>query len=189
MATNPPQSNQVHPLASLYKKSDTQEPKSHFKFFPTEDEHDDSPNSQAQASPHYKPQSPLTPFTKRDFESRDIRSSAPTPDTIHNKKGYILPYEFEESICFENEDENVEYNDKGNRPSGCEQVERSSIWTNDDMGKENTSNECNSENQSDFQKWFWANQGQINRGWKKRRKLVMKEQKQKNKSKKNFKIY
>lgn len=31
---------------------------------------------------------------------------------------------------------------------------------------------------SDFQKWFWENRGEVNRGWKKRRKVVSKEKRQ-----------
>ncbi|POS87220.1 hypothetical protein EPUL_002401 [Erysiphe pulchra] len=188
-ATSPPESNSIHPLASLYKKSELHKPKPLFKFFPTASEQDDSDIEPTQVSPQRsRVQSPLTPFTKRDFESRVIRSPAPTPDTAYHNKHFIWPNDEDRSCDSEEEDRNEENNSSDLRTLECErEIGVTDFRANNAKGKINTNNGNdmeNIDNQSDFQKWFWANQGQINRGWKKRRKLVMKEQRQKDKSKK-----
>jgi hypothetical protein len=93
-------------------------------------------------------QVPLTPFTQKDFEFRGMRSAAPTPDTAHPNKRFVWPTEDED-------DDN----------------EASSPIRKDDKSEEGKS-------ESDFQKWFWENRGETNRAWKKRRKEVAKEKRQ-----------
>jgi hypothetical protein len=94
-------------------------------------------------------QVPLTPFTQKDFEFRGLRSAAPTPDTAHPNKRFIWP------TADEDDDDN----------------EASSPIRKDDKPEEGRS-------ESDFQKWFWENRGETNRAWKKRRKEVAKEKRQ-----------
>ncbi|RKF54696.1 putative suppressor protein srp40 protein [Erysiphe neolycopersici] len=187
-ASHLPDSNFIHPLESLYKKSELHESKPLFKFFPNASEQDDSDIEQTQVlTQRNRVQSPLTPYTKRDFESRIIRSPAPTPDTAYHNKHFIWPTDKYGSSDLE-EDQNGENNDSELHTLECERgFEVTDVRANDAKEKIITNNDNDLENndsQSDFQKWFWANQGQINRGWKKRRKLVMKEQRQKDKSKK-----
>lgn len=187
-ATNPTESNSIHPLASLYKKTELQEPKPLFKFFPTASEQDDKDFEQSQVSTlRSRVPSPLTPFTKRDFESRVIRSPAPTPDTAYYNKHFNWQTDKVGSSDSE-KGHNEENNDSELRNLGRKRdIGVIDVRADDIKGEFNTNNDSNLENkeiESDFQKWFWANQGEINRGWKKRRKIVMKEQRQKDKSKK-----
>jgi hypothetical protein len=95
-------------------------------------------------------QVPLTPFTQKDFEFRGIRSAAPTPDTAHANKRFVWPTD--------NDDED-------------EEEASSPIREPKGKGKE-------AEPESDFQKWFWENRGNVNRAWKRRRKVVAKEKRQ-----------
>jgi hypothetical protein len=98
-------------------------------------------------------QVPLTPFTQKDFEFRGIRSAAPTPDTAHPNKRFVWPTD--------NDDDDDEGEAEANSP-----IRKA-------KGKEKEA-----EPESDFQKWFWENRGNVNRAWKKRRKVVAKEKRQ-----------
>jgi hypothetical protein len=93
-------------------------------------------------------QVPLTPFTQKDFEFRGMRSAAPTPDTAHPNKRFVWPTQ-------DDDDDN----------------EANSPIRKDDKPEEGKS-------KSGFQKWFWENRGETNRAWKKRRKEVAKEKRQ-----------
>ncbi|THV55548.1 hypothetical protein BGAL_0007g00190 [Botrytis galanthina] len=151
---------EVHPLEALYKRSkpnpdsNSDEPKpetksTSFSFFGADDEDSDigeEPN-----------QIPLTPFTQRDFESRGLRSSAPTPDTAYANKRFVCP----------GGNEYDDGNDEGNSPTPKESIGGKIIF------KEKESEEAP---ESDFQKWFYEHRGENTRGWKKRRKAVAKEQ-------------
>jgi len=95
-------------------------------------------------------QVPLTPFTQKDFEYRGIRSAAPTPDTAHPNKKFVWPTD-------NDDDDEEEASSPIREPKGKEKA---------------------AEPESDFQKWFWENRGNVNRAWKKRRKVVAKEKRQ-----------
>jgi hypothetical protein len=99
-------------------------------------------------------QVPLTPFTQKDFEFRGIRSAAPTPDTAHPNKRFVWPTDNDD----DDDDEGV---GEANSPI-----------------REAKGKEKEAEPESDFQKWFWENRGNVNRAWKKRRKVVAKEKRQ-----------
>lgn len=151
---------EVHPLEALYKRSkpnsdsNTDEPKpetksNSFSFFGADDEDSDigeEPN-----------QIPLTPFTQRDWESRGLRSAAPTPDTAHVNKRFVWPGG--------NDDDDD--GDEGNSPTPKESMGGKIIF------KEKETEEAP---ENDFQKWFYEHRGENTRGWKKRRKAVAKEQ-------------
>ncbi|KAF7915824.1 hypothetical protein EAE99_010075 [Botrytis elliptica] len=151
---------EVHPLEALYKRSkpntdsNSDEPKpetksTSFSFFGADDEDSDigeEPN-----------QIPLTPFTQRDFESRGLRSSAPTPDTAYANKRFVWP----------GGNEHDDDNDERNSPTPKDSIGGKIIF------KEKESEEAP---ESDFQKWFYEHRGENTRGWKKRRKAVAKEQ-------------
>ncbi|TGO69446.1 hypothetical protein BOTNAR_0011g00190 [Botryotinia narcissicola] len=155
-----PVPTEVHPLEALYKRSkpnpdsNSNEPKpdtksTSFSFFGADDEDSDigeEPN-----------QIPLTPFTQRDFESRGLRSSAPTPDTAYANKRFVWP----------GGEEYDDDNDEGNSPTPKDSIGGKIIF------KEKESEEAP---ESDFQKWFYEHRGENTRGWKKRRKAVAKEQ-------------
>ncbi|KAE9377344.1 hypothetical protein N431DRAFT_555554 [Stipitochalara longipes BDJ] len=107
-------------------------------------------------------QVPLTPFTQKDFEYRGIRSAAPTPDTAHANKKFVWPTD--------NDDDDEE--------------EQASSPIREPKGKEKEA-----EPESDFQKWFWENRGNVNRAWKKRRKVVAKEKRQRENRKRQDRLH
>ncbi|RDW71724.1 hypothetical protein BP5796_07758 [Coleophoma crateriformis] len=152
-----PTSVTVHPLEALYKRkpttagtTTTESPAAgpSFSFFGTDAE----TGSDAEDAPetHTSITIPMTPYTQQDFEHRGLRSAAPTPDTTHASKRFIWPNE--------NEDDEDEEDDSPSRDAP--------------MTKRTEQEE------SDFQKWFWENRGDTNRAWKKRRKTVAKEKRQ-----------
>ena len=106
------------------------------------------------------PQYPSTPYTR----TRDIRSAAPTPDTaaIGRKFSFSFAKHFdEEDIEEEAYDEEEGWQNANQEPLGVREVE----------GKEG-------EEETEFAKWFWENRGDSNRAWKKRRRDVMKQKRQ-----------
>jgi len=153
-----PITTSVHPLEALYKRTKTDDsstPKpaaSSFSFFGGDNDEDDD----IEVETHL--QVPLTPFTQKDFEYRGIRSAAPTPDTAHPNKRFIWPSNDEE----DGSDEDRQEASSPIRKSGSVQANGEK-----DGGEE-----------SEFQKWFWENRGNVNRAWKKRKRTVAKEKRQ-----------
>jgi hypothetical protein len=147
--TSTPIASSVHPLEAIYKRSRSDEqPKAGPSFSFFGDNENDE---EIAVETHL--QVPLTPFTQKDFEYRGIRSAAPTPDTAHPNKKFIWPTD--------NDDEDEE------------EEASSPIRQSEAKGKEKEA-----EPESDFQKWFWENRGNVNRAWKRRRKVVAKEKRQ-----------
>ncbi|KAK6948827.1 hypothetical protein Daesc_010598 [Daldinia eschscholtzii] len=146
-----PAATKVHPLEALYKrpqgdaaaagdKSGDAQP---FNFF--DGDNDDIEDEDATAPPS---QPPMTPFTKQDFDYRNVRSAAPTPDTAHPNRTFNLwPRQGSVDDIAEDEDEG-------------------------DGGQAGTAPEIAS---SDFQRQFWDSRGDLNRSWRRRRKTVSKE--------------
>lgn len=147
----PPETPQttVHPLEALYKRDkdgkathagDADGAPGGFSFFGgdvEEDEENDVVETTLTA--------PMTPYTKQDFEFRNVRSAAPTPDTSRKTTFW----------GGEDEDDEGDVND---------------LYADDDEdGNVATSAS------SDFQKWFWENRGDLNRSWMTRRKTAAKE--------------
>ena len=152
--TSTPIAGKVHPLEALYKRphpgslgSVPKPPPSVFNFFGA----DGDRTSEEESQDHV----PETPFTQNDFESRGIRSAAPTPDTAHANKRFIWP----------TDNDSEEEEEEATSP----------------IRKEFTvvpEDEKTGEAESEFQKWFYENRGETNRAWKKRRRIVAKEQRQ-----------
>lgn len=150
-------SGEVHPLEALFKKPRpegklTIPEAPSFSFFGSDDgdvEDDKTPNAVRQYT------EPMTPFTQKDFEYRGIRSAAPTPDTGFRDKKFIWP--------------------SGNGDEGDEDYDGSP--SRGDKAAKTGAGE-DKEAESDFQKWFYENRGETNRAWKKRRKMVGKEKRQ-----------
>ena len=117
-----------------------------------------------------EPAVPLTPYTQRDFEWRGLRSAAPTPDTAHANKRFIWPVEGEGS-----DDENVE-------------AQTPMKSAKKDAAKDETEEKKDGEEKSDFQKWFYEHRGETNRAWKKRRKVVGKEKRQRENRKRDNRV-
>ncbi|KAK1827317.1 hypothetical protein QBC39DRAFT_334248 [Podospora conica] len=169
-----PKDGKVHPLEALYKRpaptdgasAEPEQPtEKPFSFFNHDNDEDASAsdgeaaadataaNDDDEGAP--KPQVLMTPFTRRDIETRGIRSAAPTPDTAHPSRRF-KPWE-------DDDDDEVEAAAGEESPSG--KVAATTRGNGEEGGAAT----------SDFQKWFWENRGDINRSWKKRRKQAGKE--------------
>jgi len=165
--TSTPVTGEVHPLEALYKRprpdslgSIPKPAAPSFSFFGADgDDLEEEEESQDQV--------PLTPFTQKDFEYRGIRSAAPTPDTAHANKRFIWPTDNDED-----EEEDEEASSPIRRESPAKTTEAKT-----------------GEAESDFQKWFYENRGETNRAWKKRRKAVAKEKRQRENRKRNDRAF
>lgn len=165
----------VHPLEALYKRrgqtdgaqaedAAAREPEP-FSFFGGGDVEEDTSTVTAQV--------PLTPFSRQDFESRGIRSAAPTPDTAHpSRMAKFWPHaggsDIEEEDEGDDEDKDVEEDDAVDSDVPDDESETA-------VGENGQAAGESAEATSDFQKWFWEHRGDLNRSWKKRRKTAAKE--------------
>ncbi|KAH6842595.1 hypothetical protein B0I37DRAFT_356659 [Chaetomium sp. MPI-CAGE-AT-0009] len=164
-----PNEPKVHPLEALYKRAnqaDGKAPKAEaggqgFSFFGGAN--DESAGEEADVDVDEAPgvQVPLTPYTRHDLELRGIRSAAPTPDTAHPNRRFT-PWEGDN----DDEEQDEEETDDGTGDRD-EQVAPSSPTAQGGEGDGKPA--------SDFQNWFWKNRGDLNRSWKKRRKVAGKE--------------
>ncbi|XXG95316.1 Alcohol acetyltransferase [Hypoxylon texense] len=156
----------VHPLEALYKRpkgdaATTSAPQEAqpFSFFDADDEDIEEENTVGRSS-----QPPMTPFTKQDFEFRNMRSAAPTPDTAHPSSRTFNLWPRQNSV------------DEGDEEDGDEED-----GNDEDTIMVDTSNETTAAGGSkqapvsDFQKQFWESRGDLNRSWRKRRKAASKE--------------
>ncbi|KAI2617933.1 hypothetical protein GGS26DRAFT_393796 [Hypomontagnella submonticulosa] len=164
-----PAATKIHPLEALYKrpKGDATAPggatkeAEPFSFFDGDD-HDDNEEDVPMGPPS---QPPMTPYTKQDFEYRNVRSAAPTPDTAHPSRTFNLwprPGSADD-IPEGNEDEEEQEDDDEN----IAMAGTSSQGATADGDKQTPV--------SDFQKQFWESRGDLNRSWRKRRKTASKE--------------
>jgi hypothetical protein len=140
---------EIHPLEALFKRAG---PSAHasgskppsvdtsFSFFNNGADDEDDDVDAAEV------RVPQTPSTKRDLEWRGTRSAAPTPDTaaIGKRFDFSLPQEQDE----------VEDGDTMDA----------------EMSEAKAEEEGGEKEESEFNKWFYANRGDLNRAWKKRRK-------------------
>lgn len=181
-----PSSNKVHPLEALYKRQQQGEAAGTadttgdqpFSFFGGQDVEEDDDDDLGQGKPVDGPeidngegssqagfsqgtQLPMTPFSKQDFEWRGMRSAAPTPDTAHpSRYSRIWPLrdDREESPGIA---EGEEDDDQMDNPGGA--------------GPENSGEGEPTNPNTDFQKWFYENRGDLNRSWQRRRKVAAKQ--------------
>ncbi|KAK2741572.1 hypothetical protein FQN57_005555 [Myotisia sp. PD_48] len=155
----------IHPLESLFKrpakdlagdnsnarlKIDTQ-----FTFFGTSEETDSNDEDGIEEGTQMHNIYPQTPVTKRDLQARGLRSGAPTPDTA-------LPTG--KRFWKDDVTDNIEESDEETQHTAA--VHKKSNKTR------------NTEENSDFMKWFWENRGDNNRAWKRRRRESAKEKRQ-----------
>ncbi|KAK4187071.1 hypothetical protein QBC35DRAFT_499755 [Podospora australis] len=185
--TTPSEPKVVHPLEALYKRSQQagdgaaagsgSEQQQAFSFFGQGDDVESDEEFGANATDGSKLQVPMTPFTRQDFESRGIRSAAPTPDTAHPKAGRFKPWEDDDDEDMDDAAADEEMAtpgdlDDGGDGDGDEDGEQSVSR----LGAMSQAGEADGNKPtSDFQKWFWENRGDLNRSWKKRRKTASKE--------------
>lgn len=152
-----PGATDVHPLEALYKRpAGTEAPVGEvFSFFDGGgNNNDDIEEEDTVNVPPSGSQVPMTPFSKQDYDFRNMRSAAPTPDTAHPSQSYNL-WPRQRSV-----EDSVEEDDE-------EDTSMTGITdpTEDDKAGP----------KSEFQDWFWEHRGDLNRSWKKRRKTASKE--------------
>ena len=155
--TKPESAPTVHPLEALFKRRrpNLEAPKipeavPSFSFFDADGEEDEE-NDVVDSIP-------MTPYTKRDFALRGLRSAAPTPDTAFPGKSYT-----------EWPTDNLSNEDSAD-------VDGDATPTQKHKAKEgDPQTDSAAAPVSDFQKWFYEHRGENNRAWKRRRKLAAKE--------------
>ena len=162
-------SKEVHPLEALYKKSKdadnvqstpaAAEPFSFFGGGADSEEDDEEEDLPARSS-----QPPMTPFTKQDFDQRNIRSAAPTPDTAHPSRTRMF-WAPNGGDDLQEEDEEEQPEPSPRRPV---QNEEAGAEAGDKEDKE----------VSDFHSWFYENRRELNRSWMDRRRTAKKERRQ-----------
>lgn len=177
-ATPTPATHKVHPLEALYKRQKPDDADGDgTKAVPADSEElftfgsglgddlDDDENQGAAApanddSSFQGSQLPMTPYSKQDFEWRNTRSAAPTPDTAHPSRISRIqwPMGGEDDIL-----ENVQEDGEDDMAVDSVEVE---------VGQDG---EEVIDKYQDFQKWFWKNRGQLDRAWRERRRMARKE--------------
>jgi hypothetical protein len=160
----------VHPLEALYKRpkqpdggvAEAAADGQGFSFFANGDEGSGGENEDGEDTGNVLGiQLPMTPFTRQDFELRGIRSAAPTPDTAHPSRRF-KPWEQEDGDVRQEDENAASGDDEDEEPEPSGNLAGHAAESDDKPT-------------SDFQKWFWENRGDLNRSWKKRRKLAGKE--------------
>ncbi|KAL4913166.1 hypothetical protein BDW62DRAFT_193157 [Aspergillus aurantiobrunneus] len=151
------QPTEVHPLEALFKKPTNQNKPDAEPPAQFSFFGQEDADSEEEASGDI---APLTPFTKRDLQDRGLRSAAPTPDTSQVTR--TLNWD---------------------PPEHSDILEEAYLDTDSPVPRSATG----SKEESDFAKWFWENRGDNNRAWKKRRRDVAKEQRQRENRRKGMK--
>ncbi|KAK1988159.1 hypothetical protein LZ30DRAFT_699878 [Colletotrichum cereale] len=154
--------SQVHPLEALYKRpkqGDDENPQAAkeaepFSFFSGGADNEDLEEEGDVAAAS---QLPMTPFTAEEFEWRNIRSAAPTPDTAH--PNHTKPFW---AIGAEEEEDDEETREEIEATLNAERNAEAESGSAAGPG-------------GDFQKWFWDNRKNLNQSWMKRRKTAAKE--------------
>ncbi|KAI1322591.1 hypothetical protein F5Y16DRAFT_386106 [Xylariaceae sp. FL0255] len=196
ITTTPAAKKAVHPLEALYKRSKDETPSNAeqpFSFFSNDNDDEDMKDG-GDSSPRRPSQSqsqmmPMTPFTKQDFDFRNIRSAAPTPDTAHPSRSFNFfggrskspPSDDEADASFAanriqgaEELGNVVEEDEGEGVAEAGQDVDIDMQDGEEEKEEEGAEEAE-KSISDFQKQFWEKRGDLNRAWRKRRKMASKE--------------
>lgn len=157
-------SHEVHPLEAIFKRSapsgnkPAEEANPHFSFLGNND--DIESDDEEEPSETVEPQ---TPFTKQDIQARGLRSAAPTPDTGLVGRTAKWSGSDDSMVDGDDDDEEESVNTPVPTKEGVDQAE------------------------TEFAKWFWENRGDNNRAWKKRRREVAKEERQRENRRKGMK--
>ena len=154
--TSTPESSGIHPLEALFKRPNTAasrtqkkpalEVSTSFNFLDPDAEENGSQNVLI----------PQTPYTQQDIRQRRQRSAAPTPDTAAPGKTFGDFWEGNSDISAGDEDMEIE---------GASKAE----------ADEDTPKKKREHPQGEFQKRFWEQRGETNRGWKRKRREATKE--------------
>lgn len=114
-------------------------------------------------------QAPMTPFAQQDAAWRNVRSAAPTPDTAHPSRKQMSGWPGEEG---------EDVNGFSSRSSPTETARGGKGKKGGVVEEKQEEEPKGTDPNADFQKWFYENRGDTNRAWKKRRKEVKKEVRQ-----------
>lgn len=165
-----PAARKIHPLEALYKRPQGEHGAPNdgsnsqpFSFFSNGDDIEEDGDSVAPTS-----QVPMTPFTKQEFEFRNIRSAAPTPDTAHPSRSFHF-WASQDSTA----NAGLDGEDEAHELEAVEEQEQE----DEDVDMEDgvAGGQASPTPASDFQKQFWESRGDLNRAWRKRRKSAAKE--------------
>ncbi|KAK8192719.1 hypothetical protein M8818_007891 [Zalaria obscura] len=160
-ATEP---KEVHPLEALFKRpkpdpNGTPKPltiNTSFSFFGGEGDADADDEQDLVA--------PQTPYNQHDLRQRGMRSAAPTPDTAAIGRKFSFPFaRGDEDEYYEEEDQYMDDADYGGYGA---------------VATPSKPSEPEPQQESDFAKWFWEHRGDNNRAWKRRRREVLKQKRQ-----------
>lgn len=127
---------------------------------------------------------PITPFTQRDLEWRGLRSAAPTPDTAAIGRRFSFPWRNssqEADDAEEDDDPEAEKQLSNNTKANASATHLPDVAEEEeeDGGEKGADDKDEEEKpESEFRKWFWENQGGLNRAWKKRRRDALKAKRQ-----------
>ena len=154
--TSTPVSNGIHPLEALFKRPNKAASRTQKKpalevstsFNLLDPDADENGSSGVLI--------PQTPYTQQDIRQRRQRSAAPTPDTAAPGKTFGDFWEGNSDISAGDEDTETE---------GAPKVEVD----------EAAAKKKRDHPQSEFQKRFWEQRGETNRGWKRKRREATKE--------------
>lgn len=154
--TSTPVSSEIHPLEALFKRPNTAASRTQKKpalevstSFNYLDPDADENGSQAILIPQ-------TPYTQQDISQRRQRSAAPTPDTAAPGKTFGDFWEGNSDISAEDEGMEIEGGFKSESDEATPKKRRDHP-------------------QSEFQKRFWEQRGETNRGWRRKRREATKE--------------
>lgn len=167
-----PNEPKVHPLEALYKRtgqaaSETPQiaqKNQGFSFFGGTGDESDEEAGKPGGGEALGLQAPLTPYTRHDLELRGVRSTAPTPDTAHPSRRYF-PWDGDNGTGAQAGTEGQVNGEREEDTDDHDELDDSALGVEEGKVKP----------ASDFQKWFWENRGDLNRAWKKRRKVAGKE--------------
>ncbi|KAL1902383.1 hypothetical protein Sste5346_001363 [Sporothrix stenoceras] len=182
--STPGPKKEVHPLEALYKRAkpdidaakkattstetpaaEADQPFSFFGGLNNDDIEEEDPDAMdvvaAENDNDDALQPPMTPFGRAEFEWRNVRSAAPTPDTAHpSRMTSNFKWPTPGGASDEEDDEDEEDDDeKGEAADGSKEKKEKAAG----------------EGEGDFQSWFWDNRGDLNRSWKRRRKTAAKD--------------
>jgi hypothetical protein len=156
-ATPSASEHEVHPLEALYKRAKPEadaaqtpaQESQPFSFFGGDPESNDDDVQEEPAASAM----PMTPYSRQDFEWRNVRSAAPTPDTAHpsRMKNFWASQEGDADIDDAPEVEDEEDDEEEGAPA---------------QGQAGS---------GDFQTWFWENRRDLNKSWMTRKKSAAKE--------------
>ncbi|KAI0454175.1 hypothetical protein F5B21DRAFT_476917 [Xylaria acuta] len=167
-----PAAKKVHPLEALYKRPQGGDSTPNagseakpFSFFDNDADIEEDGDSMAPAS-----QAPMTPFTKQEFEFRNVRSAAPTPDTAHPSRSFNF-WASQGSV----DDARLDEEDDIEGLEDVEEEEQAREQEDEDVDMADGDEQTSQTPASGFQKQFWESRGDLNRAWRKRRKSAAKE--------------